>query len=126
MTANRKNMSSAEMKEEVLAKIAQFSEKNRLLAERMHTSIMKAAPTLHPRLWYGMPGYAKTKDSAVLCFFREDEKYMTFGFTESVDVTPKADANDQLMPCAWFFTDLDDASEKKVIEIVRDIAGEQA
>ncbi len=48
---------------------------------------------------------------------------MTFGFTESVDITPKSEATDQLMPCAWFFTDLDDTSEKKVIEIVRDIVG---
>lgn len=68
MTAHRRNMSSAEMKEEVLAKIAQFSTENKPLAKRLHELIMEAAPTLHPRLWYGMPGYAKTKDSAVLCF----------------------------------------------------------
>lgn len=123
MAANKRNITGAEMKAEVLTKIAQFSEKNKPLAERLHELIMEAAPSLHPRLWYGMPGYAKTKDSAVLCFFRED-KYMTFGFTESVDITPKTGASDQLMPCAWFFTELDKATEQKVIEIVQDIAGE--
>lgn len=122
MATNRRNMSSAEMKDEVLAKIAQFSEQNRPLAERMHQLIMEAAPTLYPRLWYGMPGYAKTKDSAVLVFFREDEKYMTFGFTESINISPKVDATDLLMPCAWFFTKLDDATESKIIDIVRDAA----
>lgn len=117
-------MTGAEMKEEVLDKIAQFSESNKPLAERMHEVIMEAAPGLHPRLWYGMPGYAKTKDSAVLVFFREDEKYMTFGFTESVNLEPKADAEDLLMPCAWFFTKLDGATERKIAEIVRDAVAE--
>ncbi len=112
-------MSSAEIREEVLAKIAQFSETNRPLAERLHQLIMEAEPTLHPRLWYGMPGYAKTKDSAVLCFFREDEQYMTFGYTEKVDVKPEADAATKLIPCAWFFTELDDATEKSIVDIVR-------
>lgn len=123
MSANRRNMSSAELQDEVLAKIAQFSEPNRPLAERLHKIITEAAPGLHPRLWYGMPGYAKTKDSAVLCFFREDAKYMTFGFTEAVELAPKSDAPDLLMPCAWFFTDLDEATEQKIANIVQEIAG---
>lgn len=121
MSANKRNMTSAELQAEVLAKITQFSEQNRPLAERMHQLIMEADPSLHPRLWYGMPGYAKTKDSAVLIFFREDAKYMTLGFTESVDVQPKDGASDLLMPCAWFFTDLNNATEQKITEIVRDV-----
>lgn len=121
MAANKRNMSSAEMRDEVLAKIAQFSEENRPLAERMHQIITETAPSLHPRLWYGMPGYAKTKDSAVLCFFREDAKYMTFGLTESVDVTPKPDAPSKLMPCAWFFTDIDSSTEQQIAEIINDV-----
>lgn len=122
MTTNRRNMSSAEIKDEVLAKIAQFSEPNRPLAEKIHKLIMDAEPSLHPRLWYGMPGYAKTKDSAVLCFFREDEKYMTFGYTEKVNVKPAADATDKLIPCAWFFTELDATTEESIARIARSIA----
>lgn len=120
MTADRRNKTSDEMKAEVEAKIAQFSEQNKPIAERVHQLIMEAAPALHPRLWYGMPGYAKTKDSAVLVFFREDE-YMTLGLTESVRFTPAPDATDKLMPCAWFFTELDSATEKRVVDIVRSI-----
>ncbi len=123
MSTNRRNMTGAEMQAEVVAKIAEFSEKNRPLAERLHQIITEAAPSLCPRLWYGMPGYAKTKDSAVLLFFREDEKYMTFGFTESVNVAPKSGA-DLLMPCAWFFTDLDESTEQKLREIVKEVAAE--
>lgn len=118
MATERRNKTGAELQAEVLAKIAQFSDKNRPLAERMHQLIMEAAPTLHSRLWYGVPGYAKTKDGAVILFFRED-KYMTFGFTESVQFLPKAGAVDLLMPCAWFFTDLDNPTEQRITEIVR-------
>lgn len=121
MATNKRNMSSAEMQAQVLDKLAQFSEKNRPLAERMHQLITEAAPMLQARLWYGMPGYAKSKDSAVLCFFREDEKYMTFGFTDSVNVTPDNDATHQLVPCAWYFTKLDQATEQKITEIVQSI-----
>jgi hypothetical protein len=115
-------MTGAEIRAEVLAKIAEFSEQNKPLAERMHQIIMEAVPTLYPRLWYGMPGYAKTKDGAVLIFFREDEKYMTFGFTESVNLTPKTNSVGKLMPCAWFFTGLDGATEQRISEIVKDVA----
>lgn len=121
MNTDRRNKTGAEMKAEVLEKITKFSETNRPLAERLHQLIMEASPELVPRLWYGMPGYAKTKDSAVICFFRED-KYMTFGLTESVDFKLEANAKDLLMPCAWFFTDLDSATEENISTIVREAA----
>jgi len=116
MTTDRRNKTGEEMKEEVLNKLTEFSEKNRANAARMHELIMEADPTLCPRLWYGMPGYAKSKDSAVLVFFREDE-YMTFGLSESVTFTPSTDS--KLMPCAWFFKSLDEASERRIVEIVK-------
>lgn len=122
MPTDRRNMTGAEMQAEVVTKIAEFSEQNRPLAERLHHIIMEAAPTLCPRLWYGMPGYAKTKDSAVLLFFREDEKYMTFGFTEAVTLTPKADTPNLLMPCAWFFTELNGPTEQEITRIVKEVA----
>ena len=49
------------------------------IGERLHEIIMETAPELKPRLWYGMPGYAK--DGPVLVFFRKDA-YGTFGITE--------------------------------------------
>lgn len=119
MTAHRRNMSSAEIRNEALAKIAQFSEPNREIAKRVHSLIMEAEPTLQVRLWYGMPGYARTKDGPVLCFFREDEKYMTFGLTEKLDITQNSDTSDKFIPCAWFFTELDTATEIKLKKIVQ-------
>jgi hypothetical protein len=66
----------------VLAKIAALPEPDRAMGERLHAIIKASAPGLSPKLWYGMPAYAK--DGKVVCFFRPrdrfDERYMTLGF----------------------------------------------
>jgi hypothetical protein len=118
MTTDRRTKTGEEMKQEVLAKLSEFTDKNKANALKIHALIMEADPTLCPRLWYGMPGYAKTKDSAVLVFFREDE-YMTFGLTENANFKANSDSDDLLMPSAWFFTELNDSTERKIVEIVR-------
>jgi hypothetical protein len=118
MATNSRNKTGEELTAEVQEKIAQFSDKNKPHAVRMHQLIMEANPSLQPRLWYGMPGYAMTKDSAVLVFFREDA-YMTFGFTEAIPFAADRDSGTQLMPCAWFFTDLDEATERKIVSIIK-------
>ena len=43
----------------VLDKIAEMEGDDRALAEQVHQVIIAAAPDLEPRLWYGMPAYAK-------------------------------------------------------------------
>lgn len=102
---------------EVVAKIAKFSDKYRPVAEKLHELIMSSVHNLHPRLWYGMPGYARTKDSAVICFFRED-KYVTFGLNENANFSRTGDEPNQLMECAWFLTTIDEATEKRLAEIL--------
>src|SRR5437868_8936244 len=66
----------------VLAKIAAMPEPDRTLGERLHALIKASAPVLAPRLWYGMPAYAK--DGKVVCFFQNAQKfkmrYATLGF----------------------------------------------
>src|SRR5215211_3766455 len=52
----------------VLAKIAEMSEPDRTMGERLHAIIKSSAPALSPKLWYGMPAYAK--DGKVVCFFQ--------------------------------------------------------
>src|SRR5438067_6308131 len=49
----------------VLAKIAAMPAPDRALGERLHAIIKASAPALAPRLWYGMPAYAK--DGKVVC-----------------------------------------------------------
>ena len=101
----------------VLEKIAAMPEPFRGMGERLHALIRRSVPELKPRVWYGMPGYAL--DGPVLCFFRGDDRYMTFGLTEKVNLSVEVGAPNQLMGCAWFFTELDGATEAGLSDIVR-------
>src|SRR5271157_3760036 len=66
----------------VLATIAAMPEPDRAIGERLHAIIKASAPGLAPRLWYGMPAYAR--DGKVVCFFQSASKfktrYATLGF----------------------------------------------
>lgn len=110
-----KGTSGADEAADVLDKISKFSDKYRATAERLHEVVMKANPELQPRLWYGMPGYAKTKDGPVVCFLRED-KYITFGLTENANFQHE---NNALAACAWLLTELNEALEEQIASIVR-------
>ena len=101
----------------VLEKVAAMPEPFRGMGERLHALIRRSVPELKPRVWYGMPGYAL--DGPVLCFFRADDRYMTFGLTEKVNFSVDEGATDRLMGCAWFFTELDEATEARLSGIVR-------
>src|SRR2546423_11470488 len=72
----------------VLAKIAEMPEPDRATGERLHAVIKASAPALSPRLWYGMPAYAK--DGKVVCFFQTAQKfktrYATFGFSDEANL----------------------------------------
>ena len=75
---------AAEGEGAVLAKIAGMTEPDRTMGKRLHAIIMASAPALSPRLWYGMPAYAK--DGKVVCFFQPAQKfktrYATLGFSD--------------------------------------------
>lgn len=117
MSSDKKAVMKADDEAAVLAKVAAFPEHYRVMGERLHALILHSAPALKPKVWYGMPGYAK--DGPVLCFFRVDDRYMTFGLTDKANHTVEAGAPDQLMASAWFLTALDDATEAKLADIVR-------
>ena len=62
----------ADGESDVLKKIAEVPKPDRGMAERVHAIIKTNAPALSPRIWYGMPAYAK--DGNVLCFFQSAQK----------------------------------------------------
>jgi uncharacterized protein YdhG (YjbR/CyaY superfamily) len=100
----------------VLAKIAEMPEPDRVMAERLHAVITASAPALSPKLWYGMPAYAK--DGKVVCFFQSAQKfnarYATFGFND------KANLDEGTMwPTAWAITKLSKADEATLAELVK-------
>jgi uncharacterized protein YdhG (YjbR/CyaY superfamily) len=69
---------------EVLAKIAEMADSDRVMAERVHAIVKYSAPDLSPRLWYGMAAYSK--DGNFICFFQDAAKfkarYATLGFSD--------------------------------------------
>ena len=73
---------------DVLAKIAEMPQPDRAMGERLHEIIKASAPALSPKLWYGMPAYAK--DGKVLCFFQSAKKfnsrYATLGFNDKANL----------------------------------------
>jgi uncharacterized protein YdhG (YjbR/CyaY superfamily) len=94
------------------------------VAARLHDVITASAPELEPRLWYGMPGYARSKSSPVICFFRVDgDDVVTFGLTEKAHLAVDPSAGHRLMQCAWFLTGIDEPTEERIAEIVRAAAG---
>jgi uncharacterized protein YdhG (YjbR/CyaY superfamily) len=103
----------------VLAKIAEMPEADRAMAERLHAIVKVSAPALAPRLWYGMPAYAK--DGKVVCFFQSGAKfktrYATFGFSD------KASLDDGSMwPTSFALKDLTDAEEARIAALVKNAA----
>lgn len=113
MSKDSRSKTSEDLKNEVLTKIKQYEDKGFHEAGKIHEIIMQANPNLCPRLWYGMPGYAKTKDSAVLCFFRKDT-LISFGITESANMK----SEDSTIPSAWYISHLDKTAEVKISEVV--------
>ena len=120
-SAGRKGKPDGEA--DVLAKIAEMQEPDRVLAERLHALLTATAPELTPRTWYGMPAYAK--DGSVLCFFQSAQKfksrYATLGFSD------KAQLDDGAMwPVYFALTELTDAVEARIVDLVRQAIGSHA
>ena len=100
----------------VLSKIAEMPEPDRSMGERLHAIIKASAPTLSPRLWYGMPAYAK--DGDVICFFQGAQKfktrYATMGFSD------KANLDDGAMwPTAFALKELTAVEGARIAAIVK-------
>jgi uncharacterized protein YdhG (YjbR/CyaY superfamily) len=74
--------------QDVLAKIAEMQESDRIMAERVHAVITASAPVLAPKLWYGMPAYAL--DGKLVCHFQPATKfktrYATLGFSDQANL----------------------------------------
>jgi uncharacterized protein YdhG (YjbR/CyaY superfamily) len=88
LKAESRGKGKADGESELLAKIAEMQEQDRVMAERLHALIRATAPGLSPRTWYGMPAYAK--DDKVVCFFKPAEKlktrYATLGFSDKANL----------------------------------------
>ena len=106
----------AEEESAVRAKIAAMPAPDRALGERLHAIIKASAPVLSPKLWYGMPAYAK--DGKVVCFFQDAQKfktrYATFGFSDEANLDEGA-----MWPTAFALKKLTAAEEARIGAIVK-------
>ncbi len=100
----------------VLATIAAMPEPDRALGERLHAIVKASAPDLAPRLWYGMPAYAK--DGKVVCFFQSAHKfktrYATLGFMHEANLDEGA-----MWPTAFALKELTAAEEARIGALVK-------
>jgi hypothetical protein len=100
----------------VLAKLAAMPGPDRALGERLHALIKAGAPALAPRLWYGMPAYAK--GGKVVCFFQSAQKfntrYATFGFLHEAKLDEGG-----MWPTAFALTELTAAEEARIGALVK-------
>ena len=115
----RPRAAKADEESDVLAKIAEMSEPDRAMAERLHAVIKANAPGLSPKLWYGMPAYAK--DGKVVCFFQSAQKfktrYATFGFNDEANLD-----DGTMWPTAFALTELTATDEARIGTLVKKAA----
>ncbi|MFB7833286.1 iron chaperone [Streptomyces sp. NPDC056056] len=105
---------------DALAKIAEMTDNDRVLAERIHAIVKEHAPGLAPKTWYGMPAYAK--DGKVVCFFQSAQKfksrYATLGFSDLAQLDEGS-----LWATSYALTELTDADEARIAALIARAAG---
>lgn len=120
----KKRSKAADKKEQeaksVVDAIAAMADIDRALAERLHALIAEAAPSLDPKLWYGMPAYAL--DGKIVCFLQPAEKfktrYATLGFNEDAQLD-----DGSMWPTAYAITTMTPENEERIAALVKKAVG---
>jgi len=109
-------MNKSNGESDVLAKIAEMPEPDRAMGEKFHAIIKASAPDLTPRLWYGMPAYAK--NGKVVCFFQNASKfktrYATLGFSDKANLD-----EDNMWPTSYALKELTSKEEARIVALVK-------
>ena len=112
----KKGAKKADGMQAVLDRIAQMAPADRALAERVHLTVVTAAPQLSPKTWYGMPAYAN-EDGKIVVFFQDAGKfnyrYSTLGFQEAAHLD-----DGDLWPVSYALRTWSPTVEKRVRELV--------
>ena len=100
----------------LLEKIAEMQEADRAMAKRIHAVIKATAPGLSPKLWYGMPAYAR--DGKIVCFFQPAQKfktrYATLGFNDAARLDEGT-----MWPVAYALTKMTADDEARIGALVK-------
>ncbi|MGH2851852.1 MAG: iron chaperone [Solirubrobacteraceae bacterium] len=105
----------ADGESEVLTKIAEMPDADRVLAERFHAIVRKTTPDLTPRTWYGMPAYSR--GDKIVCHFQGASKfktrYATIGFSTHANLDDGA-----MWPVGFALTKLTRTTEARIRELL--------
>ena len=105
--------------------IAEMDDDDRVLAERLHALVLRVAPELYVKTWYGFPAYGKGKrGKEMVLFFTSREKgearFATVGFNTGANLDDGA-----MWPLSYALVDWDDDVEERLEDLVaRAVAGE--
>ena len=117
----RKKGKKADGEADLLAKVAEMSDSDRAIAERLHALVKQNGPELLPKTWYGMPAWANS-DGKVVCFFtaagKFDSRYASFGFNEAAKLD-----DGTMWPTAFAITKLTPADEDKLAGLIKKAVG---
>lgn len=112
-------LAKADGESAVLEKIAELPAADRAMATRIHAIVKASAPALSPKLWYGMPAYAK--DGKIVCFFQTAQKFKTRYSTLGFNDAAKLDEG-SMWPTAFALTKLTAADEARIGALVKKAA----
>ena len=120
MKERAKELKAEAGESDVLAKIAEMSDSDRVIAERLHAVIKANAPVLTSKLWYGMPAYAR--NGKVVCFFQNAAKFKTryamLGFSDEANLDEGA-----MWPTYFALTGLTADDEARIGALVKRAVG---
>ena len=115
-----KEEKAALAEQDVLDKIAEMPESDRVMAARIHAIVRETAPNLAPKTWYGMPAYTNA-DGKIVCFFKAadkfDTKYATLGFEEAANLDDGA-----MWPTSYALMKVTDTEAAKITALVKQAA----
>ena len=114
LKAAQKNGETEDM---LLEKVAEMSQPDKGMAEKLHKIMKEVAPSLTPKTWYGMPAYAN-KDGKVVCFFQGASKfnarYATLGFNDAASLD-----DGSMWPTSFAMKELGAAEEARIRDLVK-------
>ncbi|MFJ4677172.1 MULTISPECIES: iron chaperone [Kitasatospora] len=107
---------AAEAEKDLLEKIEEMPEADRVLARRFHRIVTEVAPQLAPKTWYGMPAY-NNADGKPVCFFQSAAKfksrYAMIGFSDNAKLDDGA-----MWPTYFAIAELGEAEAARIGELV--------
>lgn len=106
----------ADGEKDILEKIAEMPEPDRVMAERIHAIVTTIAPDLEPKTWYGMPAYAR--DGKIVVFFQSADKFKARYATLGFDAAANLDEGN-MWPTSYALTKLTAADEVVISELVK-------